>query len=130
MITSTLPGAVLTLIRLALDEDIGGGDITCEFFVGPEAVSSARIVAREPGILAGGEVACASPFTKWTPGSRCSGNGRTVRAFAKGDTLLRVTGPTRGILTAERTALNFLQRLCGVATHDATLRRRRASRIR
>ncbi|HEY2573660.1 MAG TPA: carboxylating nicotinate-nucleotide diphosphorylase [Verrucomicrobiaceae bacterium] len=115
MFPSNLPGAVHTLIRMALDEDIGGGDITSEFFVDSESVSTGRIVAREPGVLAGGEVA-SLVFHEVDARLIVQREMEDGAGFAKGDTLVRVTGPTRGILTAERTALNFLQRLCGVAS--------------
>lgn len=115
MTTSTLPAAVLSLIRAALDEDIGGGDLTCEYFVDPASVSSARIVAREPGIAAGGEVA-ARVFQEVDPRLLVRHDKPDGTSFAKGDCLMHITGPTRGILTAERCALNFLQRLCGIAS--------------
>ena len=115
MTPATLPDPVLSLIRAALDEDIGGGDVTCEFFVDAGAKASARIVAREPGIAAGGEIA-ARVFQEVDARLAVHCDKPDGAPFAKGDILLRVTGPTRGILTAERSALNFLQRLCGIAT--------------
>ncbi|MCE9520352.1 MAG: carboxylating nicotinate-nucleotide diphosphorylase [Verrucomicrobia bacterium] len=115
MKSATLPAPVLTIIRSALDEDIQGGDLTCEFFVDSKSMSSARILAREPGILAGSEIA-ARVFQEVDPRIMVQLDQPDGASFSKGDTLLRITGPTRGILSAERCALNFLQRLCGIAS--------------
>ncbi len=115
MTSSTLPTPVLSLIRAAIDEDVDGGDLTCEFFVDSVSVSSARIVARESGIVAGSEIA-ARVFQEVDSRLTVQCDLPDGAPFVKGDTLLRVTGPTRGILTAERCALNFLQRLCGIAS--------------
>lgn len=110
-----LPAPVLSLIRSALSEDIGGGDVTCEYFVEPEATASARIVAREPGVAAGCEIA-ARVFQEVDAQLALRCDKPDGANFAEGDILMRITGRARGILTAERTALNFLQRLCGIAT--------------
>lgn len=109
------PASVLALIRAALDEDIGGGDVTCEYFIDPGATASARIVAREPGIAAGGEIA-SRVFREVEPRLSVQVVKPDGASFARGETLLRLAGPTRGILSGERSALNFLQRLCGIAT--------------
>jgi nicotinate-nucleotide pyrophosphorylase (carboxylating) len=106
------------LIRAALREDLGArGDVTTELFVAPDARLTGRIVAKEAGVLCGVEIA-AAVFKRVD--RRCKvaihlGDGRRARP---GDTVLRVSG-SRAILTAERTALNFLQRLSGVATLTA-----------
>lgn len=115
MNASALPHEVTRLIRAALDEDVGGGDLTCEFFVDAASAGTASIVAREPGIMAGGEVA-AMVFHQQDSRLIITHERMDGETFAKGDILLRITGPVSGILTAERTALNFLQRLCGIAT--------------
>ncbi len=103
------------LIDLALAEDIGAGDVTSEFFTDAERRSVARIFAKVPCVVAGVDVA-AEVF-------RRVGSELTVRAVTRdgaavspGDSILEISGPTRGILTGERVALNFLQRLSGVAT--------------
>lgn len=113
-----LPNEVHELIRMALAEDMGPGDVTAEFFVAADARARARIVGREPGVLAGLPVAEAvfravDASLLLTPEKR---DGDTLSA---GDTVLEIEGPTRSILTAERTALNFLQRLSGIATQTA-----------
>ncbi len=115
MNTSPLPASVIALIQQALQEDIAGGDVTSEFFVSADAVSSARIVAREPGIAAGVGVA-ARVFHEVDARLIVSEELPDGSLFATGGTLMRITGPTRGILSAERVALNFLQRLCAIAT--------------
>jgi nicotinate-nucleotide pyrophosphorylase (carboxylating) len=104
-----------TLIDLALAEDIGSGDVTSRYFVPEDRMARAFIVARTEGVISGAEVAQAvfravdaslSIAILVPDGSRVSA----------GAMVLRVEGPARSILTAERTALNFLQRLSGVAS--------------
>ncbi len=109
------PSSVITLIQCAINEDLDGGDVTSEFFVSADAVTSSRIVARESGIMAGVAVA-ARVFHEVDARLIVSDELPDGASFAKGDTLMRITGPTRGILIAERVALNFLQRLCAIAT--------------
>ncbi|MDQ7064739.1 MAG: carboxylating nicotinate-nucleotide diphosphorylase [candidate division KSB1 bacterium] len=106
------------LIRMALDEDIGAGDITTERIVPPERESRARIVARADGVITGLPVAervlhAVDASTQWRPRMR---DGQRVRA---GETVATMLGAARSLLTAERTLLNFLQRLSGVATITA-----------
>lgn len=112
--------AVSTLIDLALEEDLGRGDVTSSATIGPELRLRAQLVAREALVLAGLDVA-RHVFDR-------VGGGRTEFAAhaADGETLTAgavigiVDGPALGILAAERTALNFLQRLSGVATATRT----------
>jgi nicotinate-nucleotide pyrophosphorylase (carboxylating) len=102
-------------IAAALKEDIGGGDITTEFFVPDSLHASGRIVAREKAIVAGSGAA-AEVFRHVDPGIDTQvvrGDGTEVAA---GDVIIEVRGSARSILKAERVALNFLQRLCGIAT--------------
>lgn len=103
------------LVAAALAEDVGSGDVTSMFFVPEDETATARIFAKQPGVAAGVDVA-ASVFRAVDPTMTV----RVVRpdgtALNPGDTLLEMEGRTRSLLTAERTALNFLQRLCGVAT--------------
>jgi nicotinate-nucleotide pyrophosphorylase (carboxylating) len=113
---SPLPASVIALVRAALDEDLGvAGDITSRFFVPEEATGIARIFAKQPGVASGIEVA-AEVFSQVDDTLSLHVETRDGVPFEPGDTLLQVAGRTRSILTAERTALNFLQRLCGVAT--------------
>ena len=103
------------LIDLALAEDIGSGDITAAFFTKPGATARAEIVARQEGCLAGLEVA-AEVFRRVDSSLDIQTRHADGDLFANGDSVLEVLGPAASILTAERTALNFLQRLSGVAT--------------
>jgi nicotinate-nucleotide pyrophosphorylase (carboxylating) len=112
----SLPESVGTLIGLALSEDLGEtGDITSRAFIPETSRSKARIVAREDCIASGLEVAVevfrrVDPTLEVTP--RCA-EGDLV---AEGSSLIDLYGSSRSILSGERTALNFLGRLCGIAT--------------
>ena len=102
-------------IAAALKEDIGKGDITTEFFV-PEALhASGRIVAHEPGVVAGTGTA-AEIFRRIDPATDIQIVRQDGEVIVAGDIVIEVRGLARSILKAERVALNFLQRLCGVAT--------------
>ena len=102
-------------IAAALKEDIGKGDITTEFFV-PEALhASGRIVTHEPAVVAGTATA-AEIFRKIDPATDIQIVSPDGEAVVAGDIVIEVRGLARSILKAERVALNFLQRLCGVAT--------------
>jgi nicotinate-nucleotide pyrophosphorylase (carboxylating) len=102
-------------IAIALREDIGAGDTTTEFFVPNGLRALGRIVARERSILAGGETA-AEVFRRVNPKLNVEILQPDGTALMGGETILEVRGTARSILTAERVALNFLQRLSGVAT--------------
>jgi nicotinate-nucleotide pyrophosphorylase (carboxylating) len=103
------------LIELALEEDLPAGDITTEAIVPPELAVRAVFLAKEDGVLAGIEVA-ARVFRKIDPGIDFKKNGDDGQEFRTGEILAEVSGPAASILKAERTALNFLQHLCGIAT--------------
>lgn len=113
-----LPDEVKALIRMALAEDVGAGDVTARFFVPEEARLEAVILAKEPGVLAGGAVAEAV-FQAVDPGISVKVLKADGEALAVREVVLELAGPARSILTAERTALNFLQRLSGIATQTA-----------
>ena len=105
---------ILALIRAAIAEDVGTGDVTSLYFIPADSRSKAEIVAREPGIVSGAEIAVAV-FKEIDPTLEvevCIPDGSP---FVRGSILMKTAGSTRSLLTAERTALNFLQRLCGVA---------------
>lgn len=104
------------LIRLALEEDIGTGDLTA-LAVPPEVRAKARLVAKESCVLSGLELA---PLVLEVFGADAKVealNGLADGSFVqKGTTVLQFEGRARDLLTCERTILNFLQRLCGIAT--------------
>ncbi len=102
-------------IAAALKEDIGKGDITTDFFV-PEALhASGRVVAHEPAVVAGTRTA-AEIFRKIDSATDVQIVRSDGEVVAAGETVMELHGLARSILKAERVALNFLQRLCGVAT--------------
>jgi nicotinate-nucleotide pyrophosphorylase (carboxylating) len=102
-------------IAIALREDIGAGDITTDFFVPEGGQALGRIIARERAVVAGGQTA-AEVFRRLDPQLSVDVLQPDGAALAGGETILEVRGPARSILTAERVALNFLQRLSGIAT--------------
>jgi nicotinate-nucleotide pyrophosphorylase (carboxylating) len=103
------------LVDLALDEDIGPGDVTSSLTIPADARGTARIEAREPLIVCG-------LFVVQEVIARVSREIRATPRVAEGDRaetgqrLMDLEGPLRAILAAERTALNFLGRLCGIAS--------------
>ncbi|MBE2205202.1 MAG: carboxylating nicotinate-nucleotide diphosphorylase [Chthoniobacterales bacterium] len=103
------------LIGLALAEDVGSGDVTAKWFTSRDRTASADIIARESCCLAGIAV-CAEVFSRVDKSLRITLRKNDGAALNAGDAVLRVEGSAAAILTAERTALNFLQRLSGVAT--------------
>ena len=102
-------------IDAALAEDMPSGDITSESVIPAGSRSEAYFLAKEDGVLAGLPVA-SRVFQKLDPSIIFIERFREGAAFHQSDRLARVKGPTIALLKGERTALNFLQRLCGVAT--------------
>jgi nicotinate-nucleotide pyrophosphorylase (carboxylating) len=102
-------------IAIALAEDIGPGDLTSEYFVPAEVQRSARIFAKEPAIAAGVDTA-AEVFRRVDPSLLIRATVAAGEPVAAGQTVLEVAGAVRSILTAERVALNFVQRLSAIAT--------------
>ncbi|MFM9107059.1 MAG: carboxylating nicotinate-nucleotide diphosphorylase [Chloroflexota bacterium] len=103
------------LIDLALAEDIGGGDVTTMATISADRMARGRLIAKTPGVVSGQEVAGAvfrrvDPAVVYTP---LVADGGWVEP---GTVIAEVEGPARGVLIGERTALNFMQRLSGVAT--------------
>jgi len=103
------------VIAAALAEDVGTGDVTTECFVPSGESARGRIFTREPGVVAGTAVA-AAVFRAVDERVVVTVVKPDGAVLVKGDTLVELIGPTRALLTAERTALNFLQRLSGIAT--------------
>ncbi len=103
------------IIGLALEEDIGAGDVTTELFTGNQNITRARIVARQECVFSGGEVA-REVFFRVNPTAQILAVLQDGAFLSPGDMAMEVEGPAASLLTAERVALNFLQRLSGVAT--------------
>ena len=106
------------LVEAALAEDIGDGDVTTSALVPEGAVATAVMFAREPLVMAGVELAMAV-FQQVDQRIEFGIEVFDGQQAALGQTLVRVQGPARALLIAERTALNFIQRLAGVATLTA-----------
>ena len=102
-------------ISASLNEDIGQGDITTDFFVPETLHATGRVTARENAILAG-TGAAAEIFRRVDPSIDIQIVRRDGDEVVAGDPIIEVRGLARSILKAERVALNFLQRLCGIAT--------------
>lgn len=120
MDSSKLPQSVLALIQAALLEDLSEvGDLTSQYFVPADQTSRARIFAKADGVCAGSLVAL-EVFRQVDPSLKVEVICPEGQAFRYGDTLLSLEGSTRSILTAERTALNFMQRLSAIATMTQT----------
>ncbi|HEX2747048.1 MAG TPA: carboxylating nicotinate-nucleotide diphosphorylase [Verrucomicrobiales bacterium] len=110
-----IPDEVKQLIRMALAEDIGAGDITASSFVPEGKQARGTILAKETGIVAGIEVA-REVFRTLDPAIKTAALRSDGDAVHRTDAVITLEGPARSILTGERTALNFLQRLSGIAT--------------
>ena len=102
----------------ALSEDIGQGDATTEALIAADASGQAQIIAREALVVAGVALAEAV-FSELDNEASIDGRFEDGEKVQSGDCLLTVTARLRALLTGERTALNFLQRLSGVATQSA-----------
>ncbi len=107
------------LIDLALAEDIGPGDVTSLYFIPADRKARAFVAVRKDGVVSGVNVA-ARVFATVDPELKVEILIKDGSKVAAGALLIRVEGSARSILTAERTALNFLQRLSGVATLAST----------
>jgi len=103
------------VVRAALDEDIGSGDITTLLTVAADAEATANVIAKGAGIIAGIDVA-RTAYAALDPGMTFQVNMTDGSVVAPNDHIATVSGNARAILTAERVALNFLQRLSGIAT--------------
>lgn len=109
---------VSQLIDLALGEDIGPGDVTSEFFVPGDRMARAFLVAKENGVVAGVEVG-AEVFRRVDENIQVNVMLHDGASIAPGAYVMEASGKARSLLTAERTVINFVQRLSGVATKTA-----------
>lgn len=115
----TLPAtAVDTILRAAFLEDAPYGDITSTTLLPAAAQATAWLVAREPGIFSGGEVFTAAMLMQ-DPSAQVEQLIADGTHFQAGTRIMRVTGLARGVLTAERIALNLTQRMSAIATQTA-----------
>lgn len=103
------------LIQMALAEDIGPGDVTTDPIVEARRTGTGKIVTKESMVVAGLDIAC-KVFLKLDPEVECETSHKDGDRITKGATLLQISGKLRALLKGERTALNFLQRLSGIAT--------------
>ena len=118
MLEALKPDDYLPLVKAALAEDIGSGDATTLALVPGDSFAMAVMVARDPLVMAGVDLALAA-FQEVDERVEFGIEIFDGQLGGLGQALLRVQGPTRALLTAERTALNFVQRLAGVATLTA-----------
>lgn len=105
-------------IRRAVEEDVGSGDLSTLWTIGANATGQARLISKAEGIVAGLDVAAAT-FNMLDPAICFEKIVQDGASVLPEQVIAEVSGPTRGILTAERTALNFLQRMSGIATGTA-----------
>lgn len=111
----TSPPHLQHLVRMALEEDIGAGDLTDCIFDSSEKTDAARLVAKSNGILSGGYLVDAV-FQELNTNTKVEWHFPDGSAFTKGGVLATITGPITALLQGERVGLNFLQRMSGIAT--------------
>ena len=109
---------IARLIDLWLVEDIGAGDLTCQTMIDADATGAFRMNAREPLTVAGIDVA-AAVFRRYDPTLKVELLAKDGERLDKGSPILAVSGAARSVLTTERTALNIVQHLSGIATETA-----------
>jgi nicotinate-nucleotide pyrophosphorylase (carboxylating) len=103
------------LVRRALDEDRGNGDVTTEATVAPDQRARGVFVMKDDGVLAGLDIALET-FRQIEPGITVTARRQDGDRCRRGEQIAEIRGAARTLLVAERTALNFLQRLSGIAT--------------
>ena len=109
------PALYRDIVRRALDEDVGDGDITTEATVRPEQFGRGVFVVKTECVIAGLDIALEA-FRQLDPGARAALHAHDGDRCRPGDEIAEVLGSARALLIGERTALNFLQRLSGIAT--------------
>ena len=105
----------LTMIRLALAEDVRTGDVTSEWTIPADQKQHARLIAKEDGVLAGLPV-IELVFQELKASVKVTLHKKDGDVVKKGDLIAEMDGTTHELLTGERTLLNFIQQLSGVAT--------------
>ena len=114
-ISEELPVDISQCIKRALEEDIGSGDVTTDSIVPAGASLRGRIVAKQDGVVAGLAIAD-EVFRTLDSSITFNPNVEDGSRVTKGAVLVDITGPARALLTGERTALNFMGRMSGIAT--------------
>ena len=109
---------IADVVQRALDEDAPWGDATSEHLIPASATATAMLNAREDGVFAGADVFAAA-FELTDPSIEVDLLVADGQRFVAGQQLAKITGPARGVLTAERIGLNFMQRMSGIATLTA-----------
>ncbi|AXL11665.1 carboxylating nicotinate-nucleotide diphosphorylase [Microbacterium foliorum] len=112
------PALLTRVVAAALDEDAPWGDLTSVTLLPADATANADLIAREPGVFSGGAVFSIA-FTLTDPTVTVDVHVGDGDAFTAGDVLASVSGAARSVLTAERVALNFTQRMSGISTLTA-----------
>ena len=112
---NTLDPHILEVIRQALDEDIGTGDATSNSIIPPEEQMHGQFVAKQAGIIAGLDVA-QTVYTLFDPRVGFESLVEEGASVSNREVVAQASGPARSLLTSERTALNFLGRISGIAT--------------
>jgi nicotinate-nucleotide pyrophosphorylase (carboxylating) len=110
-----LPIQYEPILRAALTEDIGAGDITTQLTVPQDAMASARVLVKAEGVLCGLEIGLRA-FTLLDPELKITLSGRDGQRVSHGTVVAEVSGRAQSLLTAERVCLNVMQRMSGVAT--------------
>ena len=118
MLVKPSQDAIATIVRAALQEDAPWGDLSSAYFIPPEARITAHLAAREPGVLAGEDVFTAAMHLT-DPTLTVTFHIHDSEPFEAGTHLATIAGSAQSILQAERVALNFTQRLSGIATLTA-----------
>lgn len=118
MLTRLDAHAIERVVRMALDEDAPWGDISAQSLIPEDATAQAKLVAREGGVLSGEDVFTAA-MELVDPRTVVQFSVQDGARFERGAVLATIEGPARGVLQAERVALNFLQRMSGIATLTA-----------
>ena len=106
---------ILDVIQRALAEDIGTGDATSNSIIPPAATMQGQIIAKQEGVIAGLDVAKAV-YSAFDPKVEFQPQAQEGTRVVNRQVVAKVSGPARSLLTAERTALNFLGRMSGIAT--------------
>ena len=110
--------AIQNLVRMALDEDASWGDLTSQTLIAASMRVTAQLVAREPGTLSGEDFFIAA-MSLTDPGISTRFQVHDGESFSGSTVLATIEGPAQGVLQAERVALNFVQRMSGIATLTA-----------